>query len=130
MAATKKTIRKKEKHTRFSFFSALTPEQKSTIFKYAGLTVFALTLFTLVSTVSYLFTWESDQSLLAHPDMVDKNVEVANWGGKLGYRWSVFLVARCFGLGSMALVFLMGAVAYRLFFWNRHIGLLRPKNHI
>ena len=125
MAATKKTIRKKEKHTRFSFFSALTPEQKSTIFKYAGLTVFALTLFTLVSTVSYLFTWESDQSLLAHPDMVDKNVEVANWGGKLGYRWSVFLVARCFGLGSMALVFLMGAVAYRLFFWNRHIGLLR-----
>ena len=125
MAATKKTTRKKEKHTRFSFFSALTPEQKSTIFKYAGLTVFALTLFTLVSTVSYLFTWESDQSLLAHPDMVDKNVEVANWGGKLGYRWSVFLVARCFGLGSMALVFLMGAVAYRLFFWNRHIGLLR-----
>ena len=125
MAATKKTTRKKEKHTRFSFFSALTPEQKSTIFKYAGLTVFALTLFTLVSTVSYLFTWESDQSLLAHPDMVDKNVEVANWGGKLGYKWSVFLVARCFGLGSLSLVFLMGAVSYRLFFWNRHIGLLR-----
>ena len=125
MAATKKTTRKKEKHVRFSFFSTLTPERKSTILKYAGLTVFALTLFTLVSTVSYLFTWESDQSLLAHPDMVDKNVEVANWGGKLGYKWSVFLVARCFGLGSMALVFLMGAVAYRLFFWNRHIGLLR-----
>ena len=125
MAATKKTIRKKEKHVRFSFFSTLTPERKSTILKYAGLTVFALALFTLVSTVSYLFTWESDQSLLAHPDMIDKNVEVANWGGKLGYKWSVFLVARCFGLGSMALVFLMGAVAYRLFFWNRHIGLLR-----
>ena len=125
MAATKKTTRKKEKRVRFSFFSSLTPEKKSAIFKYAGLTVFVLTLFTLISTISYLFTWESDQSLLVHPEMADKDVEVSNWGGKIGYRWSLFLVSKCFGLGSLALIFLMGAVAYRLFFWNRHIGLLR-----
>ena len=34
-------------------------------------------------------------------------------------------MAECFGLGSFALVFLMGAVAFRLFFWNRSIGLMR-----
>ena len=82
-------------------------------------------MFTLVSTISYLFTWDADQSLLAHPEMVSKTVDVANLGGKIGYKWSYFLVARCFGLGSFALIFLMGAVAYRLFFWNKHIGLLR-----
>ena len=125
MAARNKTTRKKEKHSRFSFFSTLSPEKKSAILKYTGLTVFVLTMFTLVSTLSYLFTWDADQSLLTHPEMVDKSVDVANWGGKIGYKWSFFLVARCFGLGSFALIFLMGAVAYRLFFWNRHIGLLR-----
>ena len=125
MAAKTKTTKKNEKRRRFSFFSSLTPEKKSAALKYTGLTVFVLTMFTLVSTVSYLFTWDADQSLLAHPEMVDKSVDVANLGGKIGYKWSYFLVARCFGLGSFALIFLMGAVAYRLFFWNRHIGLLR-----
>ena len=125
MAARTKTSKKNEKRRSFSFFSSLTPEKKSAVLKYTGLTVFVLTMFTLVSTVSYLFTWDTDQSLLAHPEMVDKTVDVANLGGKIGYKWSHFLVARCFGLGSFALIFLMGAVAYRLFFWNRHIGLLR-----
>lgn len=100
-------------------------ERKSNLLKYTGVAVCVFTLFTLISVVSYLFTWKTDQSLMAHPDMMDGSVDVANWGGKAGYRWSVFLVSRCFGLGSFALIFLMGAVAYRLFFWNRSIGLLR-----
>ena len=117
--------KKKGKQSRFSFFSDMTQEKKSAIYRYCGLAVLALTLFTLASLVSYLFTWQEDQSLLAYPDMIDKSVDVANWGGKAGYRWSEFLVARCFGLGSFALVFLMGAVAFRLYFWNRSIGLFR-----
>lgn len=124
-AKVTKNAKKNERRTLRSLFSSLTEEQKSAILKYSGLTVFVLTMFTLISTLSYLFTWEADQSLLSHPDMVDKGVEVANWGGKIGYKWSSFLVARCFGLGSFALIFLMGAVAYRLFFWNKHIGLVR-----
>ncbi len=100
-------------------------EKKSNILKYTGIAVLVFTLFTLISSLSYLFTWQADQSLMSHPDMMDKSVDVENWGGKLGYRWSSFLVSRCFGLGSFALIFLMGAVAYRLFFWKRHIGLLK-----
>lgn len=106
-------------------FADMDPERKSNILKYTGIAVLVFTLFTLISTVSYLFTWQTDQSLMSHPDLMDKSVDVENWGGKIGYRWSRFLVSGCFGLGSFALIFLMGAVAYRLFFWNRHIGLLR-----
>lgn len=128
MAARKKTKKeevKSEKRKGFSFFSGMDPERKSNLLRYTGTAVFVFTLFTLLSVVSYLFTWDADQSLLANPEMMDKGVDVANWGGKFGYRWSHFLVARCFGLGSFALIFLMGAVSYRLFFWNRSIGLLR-----
>ena len=106
-------------------FIDIDPDKKSNILKYTGSAVLVFALFTLISTLSYLFTWQADQSLLSNPEMMDKGVEVQNWGGKLGYKWSRFLVSGCFGLGSFALIFLMGAVAYRLFFWNRHIGLLR-----
>lgn len=128
MAARKKNKKEEvrsEKRKGFSFFSAMDPERKSNLLRYTGTAMFVFTLFTLVSVVSYLFTWDADQSLLANPEMMERGVDVANWGGKLGYRWSLFLVARCFGLGSFALIFLMGAVSYRLFFWNKSIGLLR-----
>ena len=127
MAERKKTVKKdkNEKHVRFSFFSNMDEVKKSNFFKVTGIVVAVFTLFTLISAVSYLFTWKADQSLLMHPEMMDRNVEVANWAGKAGFRWGSFLVARCFGLGSFALVFLLGAVAYRLFFWKKSIGLLR-----
>ena len=107
------------------FFANIDPDKKSAILKYTGIAVLVFTFFTLLSALSYLFTWQADQSLLSDPSMMSKSVDVANWGGKLGYKWSRFLVSDCFGLGSFALVFLMGAVAYRLFFWNRSIGLLK-----
>ncbi len=124
-AKTNKNNKGKEKRSRFSFFSDMTPQRKSNILKYTGVAVAVLAAFSFISVVSYLFTWKADQSLMADPAMMDKGVEVANWAGKAGYLWSRFLVAECFGLGSFALVFLMGAVAFRLFFWNRSIGLMR-----
>lgn len=124
-AKTNRNNKGKERRARFSFFSNMTPERKSNILKYTGLAVAVLAAFSFISVVSYLFTWKADQSLMADPAMMDRGVEVANWAGKAGYLWSRFLVSECFGLGSFALVFLMGAVAFRLFFWNRSIGLLR-----
>ena len=127
MAARKKNVasRKEEKQKRFSFFSDMDQEKKSNIFKYTGLAVLVISLFTLLSIISYLFTWQTDQSLLSDPSMMDKSVDVANLGGKMGYRWSRFLVSRCFGLGSLALVVLMACASYRLFYWKKSIGLLR-----
>jgi len=127
MAERKKNVKteKNEKRFRFSFFSDMDEVRKSNILKYTGVAVTVFALFTLISSVSYLFTWQEDQSLMSHPEMMDKGVEVSNWAGKTGYRWGAFLVARCFGLGSFALIFLMAAVAYRLFYWKKSIGLLR-----
>lgn len=125
MAKKQIVAKGKEKHVRFSFFSDMNPEKKSNLLKYAGVAVLVFTVFTLVSILSYLFTWHVDQSLVSHPEMMDRGVDVANWGGKAGYMWSRFLVSECFGLGALMLVFLMGAAAYRLFFWERHIGMLR-----
>ena len=118
---TEKNIRKKKT----SFWNRLSDSRKSSLLKYAGWTVAVFAVITVVSVLSYLFTWHADQSLMSRPDMMDKDVDVQNWGGKLGYRWSSFLVTDCFGLGSLAIVFLFCAVAYRLFFWKKSIGLLK-----
>lgn len=123
---TKKSDDKKgEKLPRFSFFSSMDPVRKSNLFKCAGVVVFIFVIFTFVSVVSYLFTWKADQSLLSQPDMMSAGVDVENWGGKAGYKWSRFLVSGFLGLGSFAFVFLLGAVAYRLFYWQRSIGLMK-----
>ncbi len=121
----KKKSERNSRKKKTSFWNRLSDDRKSTLLKYAGWTMAAFAVITLISVLSYLFTWQADQSLLSRPDMMDKNVDVQNWGGKLGYRWSSFLVTDCFGLGSCALVFLFCAIAYRLFFWKRSIGLLK-----
>ena len=125
MAQSKKTNKKKEKRQRFSFFSNIDPDKKSLILKVLGLIVGIFAIFTLVASVSYLLTWQEDQSIMSAPDMLDKGVEVSNAAGKIGYRWGYFLVCRFLGLGSFALIFLLGVSAFRLFFWNRSIGFLR-----
>ena len=125
MAKNKKANKKKEKRNGFSFFSDMNPDKKSLILKGLGLLVGIFAVFTAVAAVSYIFTWQTDQSLMSSPDMLDKEIEVANAAGKIGYRWGHFLVCRFLGLGSIPFIFLLGAAAYRLFFWNRSIGLLK-----
>lgn len=128
--AAKKTKEKtdtkvKEKRFRFSFFSNMSEDSKIRLLKFSGLTLGLFTLCTFVFIVSYLFTWTSDQSLLSQPDMMDSNVHAANAGSKLGYRWSRFLVQQCFGLGSFAIVFLLGVFSYKLFFPEKQVRLIR-----
>ena len=125
MAQSRKTNKRKEKRNGFSFFSDMDPDRKSLILKVTGLVVGVFAIFTLVASVSYLLTWQADQSLMSSPDMLDQGVEVSNAAGKIGYRWGHFLVCRFLGLGSFALIFLLGVSAFRLFFWNRSIGFLR-----
>lgn len=100
-------------------------ERRIRIIKLAGLVVAAFAVFTLVSVVSYLFTWKADQSLLSDPSMMSQDTGVSNMGGKLGYRWGHFLVSRCFGLGSFAMIVLLFAASARLFFRSRSIGMPR-----
>ena len=126
MAQKKKTKTKTlKKRTFFTFFKEMDPELKSILIKCAGGLVMLVALFTFVSMLSYLFTWSVDKDLLMNAGRMSKGVDVSNMGGKLGYLWSHFLVSDMLGLASFVFVFLLGAAAYRLFFWQRHIGLMR-----
>lgn len=123
MAKDKKT--KTKAGRRFRLFAGMSEERKSTLLRYAGWALAAFTIYTLVSVGSFLFTWKADLSLLTSPDMMGKEVEVLNWGGKLGYNLSNFLVKECFGLGAFALIFLLGFLSCRMIFWKRSMGTFR-----
>lgn len=119
-----KTAKQKEKRF-FSFFADMDPELKSILLKCAGVLVFLFTVFTFVAMFSYMFTWQPDKSLFSNPDMMHKSVEAHNMAGKLGYMWGRFLISGMFGLASYVFVFLFSVFSYRLFFWQRSIGLMR-----
>ena len=109
----------------FRPFVGISEERKSTLLKFAGWAVAAVTVYLLVSVGSYLFTWKLDHSLLSTPGMLSQEVSVHNWGGKTGYELSHFLVSECFGLGAFALIFLLGVIACRMIYWKKSLGTFR-----
>ena len=98
-------------------------DQKAGAIRILGILIAAFGVFALLSTLSYLFTWKTDMSLLSNPAMMDTGVKVHNAAGKLGYRFADFLVGKCFGLGSFALLILLFALAARLLLhkWNQSL---------
>ncbi|MDP3437626.1 MAG: DNA translocase FtsK, partial [Bacteroidales bacterium] len=76
-----------------------------------GLFFAALSVYTLVALLSYLFTWAEDQSLLTRPDAWNAIVPVENGAGKLGFFWSNLLLSKLFGLGAFIIPFFFAAVA-------------------
>ncbi|MBR0531135.1 MAG: DNA translocase FtsK [Bacteroidales bacterium] len=99
-------------------------DDKERLVKGAGLLVAVLTVFTLLATISYVFTWKVDQSALAAP-VADKSVHISNIAGKLGYKWANLLVREWFGLGSLALILIMFAVSVRLLLGRWHYSMTR-----
>ncbi|MDR3184888.1 MAG: DNA translocase FtsK [Prevotellaceae bacterium] len=91
----------------------MTEKNKNTIYVLRFVSGVLLCLFagyTLVVFISYLFTWDTDQSLLQHPGDAPL-AEAANQGGTLGFRWSHLLIGRYFGLAAFfipVLLFLAG----------------------
>ncbi len=77
----------------------------------AGLFFAALSVYTAVALVSYLFTWAEDQSLLSRPDVWSAIVPVENGAGKVGFFWANFLLSKLFGLGSFVFPVFFGAIA-------------------
>ena len=99
--------------------------QKATAIRVVGLLMAVFTLFSLISVLSYFFTWQRDQSLLTDPAMMDSASTCANLAGKMGLKWSRLLVYRWFGLGSLALVALLAALTVRLLTQKYRIRVLR-----
>ena len=100
-------------------------EEHKKVLRFVCGAVFALlTVFTLYSLVTYLFTWNNDQSLLFQDNLMDNVVKAKNGGGKLGFVWSNFLVAKLFGLGAFVVPFFFGGVSI-FCFRKRDINLVR-----
>ena len=123
--AEKKNTKKKKGFTRLSEALKLnmTPEGKSLMLRCLGIVLFLFAAFSLVSALSYLFTWKPDMSQVGRGDF--SGDDVANLGGSLGLRWASFLVKDFLGLGSFAFIYLLGVYAVRLFFWKMDISVLR-----
>ena len=87
------------------------PKKWDAVNLVCGLVSLALAVFTLVSLVTYMFTWSDDQSLFMNKDMFDPAVELENGGGKLGLVWANFLISRLFGVGAIIVPFFFFAIA-------------------
>ena len=116
-----------KKNNSKGFFKSLkinmSPEGKSLLLRCMGIAIFLFAAFSLISSISYLFTWKHDQSLLEQAAL--SGDDVANLGGSMGLKWGSFLVADFLGLGSFAFIFLLGVYAVRLFFWRMDASVLR-----
>ena len=123
MAEKTKTNKEEGKSLKERFSLNMSPEGKALMLRCLGILIMVFAVFSLISAVSYLFTWKEDQSLLAHAAVTGE--DVANLGGSIGLRWGSFLVADFLGLGSFAFIFLLGVYAVRLFFWKMDFSLLR-----
>lgn len=99
-------------------------ETKKVLRFVCGAAFALLTLFTLYSLITYLFTWNNDQSLLFQDNMMDNVVKAKNGGGKLGFMWSNFLVSKLFGLGAFVIPFFFGGVSV-FCFKKKEINLVR-----
>ena len=89
-------------------------EERASAVRIAGLCVAALTLFIFIASLSYLFHWKEDMSLLGDPAAMDAGRRVGNAAGKLGFKTAHLLVGDLFGLGSFALLIILAAVSARL----------------
>ena len=110
---------------KLKFWDSWDDRQKSNAVKGLGVAIAIFALFTLLATVSYVFTWRQDQSLLRDPAMMDQAQPVANAGGKLGLKWANVLICKWFGLGSFAFLILLFAMAVRLVAGRWHRSLLK-----
>lgn len=106
------------------FWKDMDEDDKARLVKVTGLAVALFAIFTLLATVSYLFTWKVDQSALA-AGVGDVSVDVSNFAGKLGFRWAHLLVCRWFGLGSLAFIVILFAVSVRLLMKRWHYSMVR-----
>ena len=103
-----KSKKKKKKPSKISVFIS---NNKSSIGIISGLLFAILSIFTLISIISYIFTWAEDQSLLSNNNLIDTIITAENQGGKAGFVWANFLFSKLFGVGSLVIPFFFGAIS-------------------
>ncbi len=67
-----------------------------------------------IALVSFIFTWQADQSFDWQNVFSASNVSVDNWGGKVGAFFANMLISDGFGLGSFVIPLIIGLGGLRL----------------
>ena len=98
---------------------------RKSILKISGVAVALIAFYALISSLSYLFTWKADQSLLIGEQLAGQGAEAVNAGGRTGAGLGNMLMARWFGLGSFALVAAVFVIAVRMIFGRRDFPVLK-----
>lgn len=112
----------------------------SKIAKIIGLFLLLLSIYFLVAFVSYLFTWQEDQSYVAfsnggwsnllksQEELIAGGVKdplVENWLGKFGALLAHQFIYKWFGIASFIFLFVFFAIGHRLLFRVRLFSLLK-----
>ena len=92
----------------------LSDDTRAALVKVAGITIAIFAIFTFIAILSYLIHWRADMS----------GEELRNAAGALGYRFGRLLVRDCFGLGSFALLIILGAASEKLLRDKLHSSLV------
>jgi S-DNA-T family DNA segregation ATPase FtsK/SpoIIIE len=91
--------------------------KKNNLKVVSGYAFLLISIFLLISFVSYLFNWKIDQS---NADMLlDKNIEVQNILGKTGAYISHLFIFELFGIASFIIPVLIFFVSYTILFKKR-----------
>lgn len=101
----------------FSFISAIDEDRRKLYVKILGLALLVFAISAAVSTVSYLFNWQADQSLLSQP--LNSTEPTGNDGAYVGIHIGDILVCKYFGLGAFAVVAALFVLAVRLIMYRR-----------
>ncbi len=104
----------------FSFWKDWDDDDRNRVIKITGTVIALFGIFTLFATVSYLFTWKADQSLLSSAAS-----EASNIAGRIGFKWADLLIRRWFGLASFGFIVVLCAFSVRLLALRWHRSLLR-----
>lgn len=107
----KKTSRKRTARKKGGLLRMFRDERFRILF---ALLLICFAFLLLVSQISFLFTWKTDQSLLSDPALGNPEIEAENWAGKIGALLAVQTIHKWFGLASFAFPFLIALLGLRI----------------
>ena len=79
-----------------------------------GIFILFLSLYLILSFVSFFFTWKVDQSFEWGEVVSNASITVQNWGGKVGARMANLFIAKWFGIGSFSAPFILLVIGAKL----------------
>ncbi len=107
-------IKEEKTNEKFSLRAFIKDERTRYV---SSLLLFLISIFLVFSFVSYIFTWDEDQSKITIPFfkyLFDSEIDVENWAGKLGAYISHVLYHNMFGIASLSFAILCFFVAFRV----------------